>query len=316
MTTSGSIDFSINRDEIITEALELLGVLEPGVTPESEDITTAARSLNMLVKAWQTDGLNVFSVKRGYLFMEKSKSEYTLSATGDRYTYDYTKDSVDGAIASGINSLDLTDATSIATNDTIGIYQSDGTMHWTTASNVSSNTITLTDAVTADVDDNATVYYFTDKADNPDRIVNVALRNNSLNERPIDLMSRQEWSELSNKTYDGSTTQVFFDLRVEDPSLFVWPQTSDPRDILVLWVKRLREDFDIPSNTPDFPQRWYLPLAYNLAVLIGPKFGAPATNPNFKQVKEDAIIWYERAQNYDSGPEANVSMEVDMGAGW
>ena len=312
MSTSGSIDFTVTRDQIITEALEQLGVLEPGTTANADDVTSAAFTLNMMVKAWQVDGLNVYSVKRGYLFMEQSKTEYTLSANGDRYTYDYTKQTIDGAVTSGAGTVDLTDATDFVNGDNIGLYQSDGTMLWTTGTKAA-NTITLGTNTTADIDDDATVYFFTDKADNPDRVINASLRNDSLNERPIDLMSRTEWSELSNKTYDGSTTQVFFDLRVSDPSLFVWPQTSDPRDILILWIKRIREDFDASGDNPDFPQRWYLPLALNLAVLIGPKFGAPSTNKNFKTVERLAVEWYEKAQNYDSGPEANVSMEVDFG---
>jgi len=312
MTTSGSVDFSVNRDEIITEALELLGVLEPGTTAQPADVTTASRTLNMMIKTWQTDGLNVFSVKRGYLFLDKNTSEYTLSPTGDKYTYSYTKQTIDGDAVSGAATVDLTDATDFVNGDNIGVYQSNGTMLWTTGTKAG-NTITLGTVTTAAVDDNATVYFFTSKADSPESIIESSLRNDSLNERPLDLMSRQEWSELSNKTYDGSTTQLYWDERVSDPSLFVWPQTSDPRDLIILWVKRTREDFDNDVDTPDFLQRWYLPLAYNLAVLIGPKFGTPSNNPNFKEVKEQAIFWYEKCQDYDSGPEANVTFEPDWG---
>ena len=315
MTTSGSVNFSVNRNEIITEALELLGVIEPGVTLEANDITTCSRSLNMMIKAWQADGLNVFSVKRGYLYLEKNKNEYTLSETGDLYTYDPTKTSIDGAVVSGLNAVTLDSVEGFTDGDTIGVYQSDNTMLWTTGTAVGL-VVTLADVLTADVDDEATVYFFSKDADAPADVIEIAYRNNSLNERPIDKISRKEWNDLSNKTYQGSPTQVFFDKRVSDPSLFVWPQVSDPRDLLVLWVKRLREDFDIATDTPDFPQRWYIPLSYNLAVLVGPKFGTPATSQNFKQIKEDALVWYERAQNYDSGPEANVEFQVDMGHNW
>ena len=311
MATSGSVDFTVDRDEIITEALEQLGVLEAGEIPLDADVTSAARTLNMLIKTWQTDGLNVFSVKRGYLFAEKDKSEYELSTSGDHYTYDYTKDSIDGAVSSGAATVDLSDASSFTDGDNIGIYQSDNTMLWTTGTKVG-NTITLGTVTTADISDEATVYFYTDKADHPERIVEGSLLNNSLNERPLEPISRQEWSELSNKTYAGSITEFYFDERVPDSAIFTWPRTSDPRDIMKLWVKRIREDFDAATDNPDFPQRWYFPLAFSLAVAIGPKFGVPATNQNYKEIKEQAITWYEKAQNYDSGPEANVSFEMDV----
>ena len=310
MTTSGSVDFSITRDEIITEALELLGVLEAGETPTPDDVTSASRTLNMLIKAWQTDGLAVFSIKRAYLFTEQNKSEYTLSANGDHYTYDFTKQSIDGDVASGSNTVELSDASDFNDGDNIGIYQDDGTMLWTTGTKVV-NTVTISDVTTDTVSDGATVYFYTDKADCPEKIVEAALRNDSLNERPLIVFSRKEWSELSNKTYDGKVTEVYYDERVANPSLFVWPQSSDPRDLLILWVKRLREDFDSASDTPDFPQRWYFPLAFNLAVTIGPKFGTPSNNPNFKEVKAQAKEWYEKAQNYDSQPESSVYMAPD-----
>ncbi|GAG41159.1 unnamed protein product, partial [marine sediment metagenome] len=208
--------------------------------------------------------------------------------------------------------FDLADASDFTNGDVIGIYQSDNTMHWTTGIK-SGNTITPAVVTTVDADDGATVYFYTALADAPEYVVEANLRNDSLNERPLSVFSRKEYAELSNKTYDGKITEVYFDERVSNPSLFVWPQSSDPRDIVLLWIKRTREDFDAAGDTPDYPQRWYYPLAYNLAVAIGPKFGTPSTSKNYKEVKEQAIIWYEKAQDYDSGPEANVQNQPDFG---
>ena len=62
MATSGSIDFSLTRDDIITEALEQLGVLGSGETANTDDVVSASRTLNMMTKAWQADGLTLFAV--------------------------------------------------------------------------------------------------------------------------------------------------------------------------------------------------------------------------------------------------------------
>ena len=55
MSTSGSTDFNLTRDEIITEALENIGVLDIGDDPETNDVTSMARSLNLLVKSLHAD---------------------------------------------------------------------------------------------------------------------------------------------------------------------------------------------------------------------------------------------------------------------
>jgi len=309
MATSNSINFSVNRDDIIQEALELLGVIDAGDTPIANDITTCARTLNMMIKAWQIDGVQIFTVKRGYLFPIKNDHEYTLGT--DHYTYSYTKQTIDGAAALGASTVDLTSASDFTDGDNIGIYQDDGTMHWTTGTK-SSNTITLGAVTTAAVSDNATVYFYTTKAGRPMEVIEAFLRTDSLNDIPLNVISRKEYSELSNKTTDGSIVDIFYDPQVSTPNLFTWPETGDPRDIVCLWVKRTIEDFDLAADNPDFPQEWYYPIAYNLAVSVGPKFGTPATNQNFMEIKEQAIVWYEKAQNYSSKPEASITFEPCM----
>lgn len=314
MATSGDISLTVTRDEIITEALEDLGVLEAGDPPTADDVTSCARKLNFMIKAWQTDGLQVFTVKRGYLFMERSKHEYTLSSTGDNWTYSYKQDSTTADAAAAQNVITVADDTDYTNNDVVGLSLDDGTVQWTTLSSKSGGgALTLADNLTAASSSGSTVMSYTSKADEPMRVVEASLRNESLNDRPLGIISRQEWSELSNKTYDGSVTQVYFDERVDPPVLFTWPETAQDFDVLVLWVKRIFYSFTSATDNPDFPQEWFLPLSTNLAVACGPKFGTPATDKNFKELKEQAVFWYEKAQDYDSGPEANVRFEVDMG---
>jgi len=63
MSTSGSTDFSVTRDDIIKRALRLLGVLAQGETPTTDQVTEAASALNGLVKAWQADGMPLWAIK-------------------------------------------------------------------------------------------------------------------------------------------------------------------------------------------------------------------------------------------------------------
>ena len=60
MATSGSIDFTMTRDEIIRTAFESIGIAVQGEALDSADITIAARVLNMMIKAWTVHGLQVW----------------------------------------------------------------------------------------------------------------------------------------------------------------------------------------------------------------------------------------------------------------
>ena len=79
MATSGSIDFTLTREDIITEAFQLLGI---GM--EGEDITafmseTASKSLNMMIKSWETQGANLWAISDTTLALVAGTASYTLS---------------------------------------------------------------------------------------------------------------------------------------------------------------------------------------------------------------------------------------------
>lgn len=52
MATSGSTNYSLNARQIATAALEMIGVVAIGDTPEAEHITKALEQLNLMVKTW------------------------------------------------------------------------------------------------------------------------------------------------------------------------------------------------------------------------------------------------------------------------
>lgn len=77
MTTSGSIDFSVSRDTIITESLMHLGVLGEGGTPTSSQISDASRTLNIMIKAWMArPNFNLWAIDRVALALVAGQQEY------------------------------------------------------------------------------------------------------------------------------------------------------------------------------------------------------------------------------------------------
>jgi len=72
MTTSGTTTFSINRDQLIAGSLRLAGVVASGESPTADQVTEGAEALNMMVKAWQADGLPLWAVKQYSLTLTAS----------------------------------------------------------------------------------------------------------------------------------------------------------------------------------------------------------------------------------------------------
>ena len=79
MSTSGTTNFSLARDDIIKRALRLAGALAQGETPTTDQVSEAAVALNSMVKAWQTDGMQLWAIKQRSVILVAGQSDYTLT---------------------------------------------------------------------------------------------------------------------------------------------------------------------------------------------------------------------------------------------
>lgn len=278
MATSGSTDFVVNRDDIITETMEIMGVLAAGDSPSADDLTSLGRTLNMVVKAIQAEYQNLFAVQKVYVFLEKNKRQYSLSSSSsDHATTSFVQTALNGAVSASGTSLIVDSITGISNGDNIGIELSDGTMHWDTVNGApSGSTVTITTGLAGAASDNAVVYAYTTTANRPMKVLNQVLRDKDGRDIPIFRKAREDYVSLPDKTSDGSPINIYYDPQVSAGQLYVWPETSDTTDYLVLWVQRTLEDFDASTDDADFPQEWYLALAWNLAEYSKTKFGVPA----------------------------------------
>ena len=82
MSTSGSYDFTLTRDELIKASLRLLGVGHRGESISADEINEASQALNIMLKAWQADGLQLWKRAEKSITLTASTSTYTLGPTG------------------------------------------------------------------------------------------------------------------------------------------------------------------------------------------------------------------------------------------
>ena len=80
MAVSGTTTFTMNRDEVITDALLEIGAVALGATPKTAQITHAARRLNAVLKAWQGERVFLYAKATGTLATTASQSYITIAA--------------------------------------------------------------------------------------------------------------------------------------------------------------------------------------------------------------------------------------------
>lgn len=88
MGTSGSTDFSVTRDTLITDILLELGVIPIGGAPTSDDLSLVGRRLNMLCRHWANYGMQVSTTRTKLVKADltAAKASYTMGSTGSDVT--------------------------------------------------------------------------------------------------------------------------------------------------------------------------------------------------------------------------------------
>lgn len=294
MATSGSVNYSVTRADIITEALELLGVYGAGETLSADDTASCARTLEILVKAWQSENIGLWKLKEVTLFLQEDTYSYDIGPTGDNaaLSSDAFKTEIATAAASGAGTITVDSDDNIADGDYIGVELDDGTVHWTTVNGApAADVVTLTTALTDAAALDNHVYTYTTKASRPLQITEVRLHREDDTEFPLEIVSRNDYMGLSDKTNSGTPNQVYYDAQTTDGNLRIWPACADVKEYIKMTCRMPIEDFDSTSNEPDFPQEWFMALAYNLAVAVASKFGKQV-DPDLRrmayELKDDA----------------------------
>lgn len=160
--------------------------------------------------------------------------------------------------------------------DHIGIELDSGALQWTNIVGTPSTTQTICDALTDDINVDANVYTYTNKAEKPLDILEARMSLDGGNEYPISVRPRQEYKYLSDKTSTGKCTQLYQDARIDRMTVYLWPVTETVKDYIKMSAKRRIDDVDELTDNVALPQEWLLTISTNLAFWIAPKFGVNA----------------------------------------
>ena len=83
MSLSNSFDFTLSRDALIKRAMLMMGVISSSQTPTSDEISSASDALNLMLKAWQADGIQLWTVTNESVTPVQGREVYTMGPSGN-----------------------------------------------------------------------------------------------------------------------------------------------------------------------------------------------------------------------------------------
>jgi hypothetical protein len=282
MAVSGSKNYSITTATIREAALRKLGVYDQGEAPSGDDVSAADFALNLMVKEWVAEGVDIFLRTESTLFLQPNTQSYLLSTAN--ITDSYTETVLSSALASGSSTIVVDDKTGWTNGDFIGLKQDDNTIHWTTISDAT--TPNITDVTTDTCAAGNKVYTYTTKADRPQKLLYAFRSDINGFDTEIAIIGSSEYFRQSNKTSDGPPVEVWYNPQGNQSvgKLHVWPDNGGKTwDKIVMIAQHYPDDFDASANNADFPIEYGNALVWGLAAELASEYGLPE--------QEQARLW-------------------------
>lgn len=300
MATSGSTDFTLNRDAIIAAALRRLRRIDPALDTPAQDVTDCAQALNLMVKEWGVDGVLLWANEEVCLFQQYNTQFYSIGPSGDNcgLLSDSFKTQIATAADSGDSTISVDSDDDIADGDYIGIQLDDGTIQWTTVDGTpSGDDVDLDASLTDDVAVDNYVFSYTTKIARPTKILEARVRDTDDVDTPLDIVtSRTQFLSQTDKDSMGRVLEIHYNPDITNGQLYVWPVcgTGDITDRIIMTVQRVIEDFDASANNFDGPPEALRALIWCLAEEVGPEYGIDVLNGKGAIVSVNAAKYYQR----------------------
>ena len=296
MSTSGTYSFTVNRDQIIRDAMLNIGKLDEVEPPTPQETTDCAFKLNMLIKQWQgkgdfAPGLKVWTRRRGHLFLNGAGYQYSLGPNGIGWTQNYVYPVTTATAVTGATQIVLSSVSGISAGDNIGIQLDAGTLFWTKVSAVNTGTltVTLTAALPSQSLTGSQVFDYTTTATQPILIETATLRDQQLNDTPLRILTVQDYDMLPSKVAPqniGDPGAIYYEFQLTNSNLFTdVAAAQDVTKHIVLTYMEAVQDITNASDNFEYPQEYFLALSWGLAKQICPMFNAvwtPLMEENYR----------------------------------
>ena len=312
MATSGSIDWNLNRNQIILAAFRKVGAFATGETPDADSVNAASESLNALVKHYETQGIHLWTETEGTLWLQSNQYNYGLGGGAtDHATLasDYTMTTLSANAADGATTLTVTSTSGFGNNFYVGVMLDDGSMFWSQQNGAAAGfVITLDDALTDSAAAGNLVFVYETQLERPLRIVGARkVQWNATESYQIEtpmnpMLARLDYRALPNKAATGVPTQIFYDPQLVTGQVWVWPAPQNAVYGVNFTFYRTIQDFDAAANTSDLPVEWMRTLIWNLALDLAPEYDL--SGKRFALIEKVAMQSLDEVRGWDREPES------------
>ncbi len=314
MTTSSSTDFELDALGIVTKSFQKLGIRAAETPLEDFEIQDGLDDLNLMLKGWSMQGLHLWTMEEGVVFLDVGKENYLLGPSGDEACnlddFIGTTTTIAGVTTDVI--IPVTSSSGMVAADVVGIKLDTGVRHWTTIVSVDSSTqITITAGLPSAAASAATVFTFTTLIERPLRISSTrrqTFANDS--EIPVESWSRDEYFNQTVKGGTGTVNSAYYSPLLINGRIYVWQTASDCNDYLRITFERLIQDIDLSTETLDIPTEMQECVIYNLAARLTESYTVPprreaSVNQKAAMLMTQALGWDEEIESIFVQPSFN-----------
>src|SRR5678809_727848 len=316
MTASGNTTFSMTASEIITMALKLKGVIGPGEAVQQEDYNDMLVLLNLMIKLWQAPsfGLHYWLQDEYTLYLTPGQQFYKIGgSSSDRISGsdNSTITTISSDAASSATTLTVTSTAHMHVSDNIGITLDNGTIFWTTITNIPTSTsVQITSGLTSTAATGQMVYVYTSLSGRLRDIENVRLLRSGTTSLLMHDLSKSEYFKIPNLTTDATPVQYMIDRKADHTRIYVYGTASTAQDCIQFTGSRVIQDYTLSSNTSDLPQEWLHPIVYNLPIYAASVYGKEfKISAGLRQLAAESL---EALRSYDQ-EEAPFYFQPNMG---
>lgn len=305
MAISNSYNFTVTRNDIISGAYRILGVIGEADTPSTEQYTTGAEALNILCKAWIAEGLPIWLVKEIWMELDQGKDSYTIGSFASSGKASSTQT---GQFPQKVYQAWFRERTAVSTG-------------WVAnTAKISSNTVyptvdngfyyTCTTAGTTHATTEPTWPTVVDSTVTDGTVVWTAVAWNK-QDIPMTVLSEQEYNILGNKSSSGRPSQIFYKkLRTygEVKTFPVCGSDDDGKRLYIL-AQTPYADFDASTDEPDFPIEFSRALKFGLANELSFEVGYPSKDG--ERLEKRAEMYKSQAFGFEQ-EEESINFQIDV----
>ena len=132
----------------------------------------------------------------------------------------------------------------------------------------------------------------------PHRVISARYRNSSTIDLPMEVMTREEYYDLPDKTTTGIPTQYYVDYQRANPTFLLWQSlASVTTETIQYTYQRKFDDIDSLDNDIDVRQEHFEVVGYNLAERLCDDYGK--SGPSVDRLTARASMLLEQALDED-----------------